>query len=73
MTQVFKLCPLGEYPTTMVTPAQIRGRQEIQIHQRGSFYSEPPTLENGGDRDVISMSREQAIAVAKQILEFTGE
>lgn len=71
MAQVFKKCPEGNYPTVMVADEQQGTFGEIQIHQRGDF-SDAPTLQNGGHRDVISMSREQAIAVARQILELTG-
>ena len=71
MTQSFKKCPYGEYPTVMVADEQMSISGEIQIHQRSTIYESAPTLENDGHRDVISMSRKQAIAVAYKILELT--
>ena len=41
---------------------------EVQIHQGPGGSDEVPTLDSDMKRDVISMSREQALAVAKHII-----
>lgn len=67
--EFFFKCPHVEYPTVNVVDSFIIN--EIQIHQGSSVYFRPATLDGDMERDVISMSRKQAIAVAYKILELT--
>lgn len=67
--------PTVDYPTVNValcTSFLIRG--EIQLHQGARLGSQDPMLDAVAlERDVVSMSREQAILVARKILELFGE
>lgn len=69
--EVFFKCPHSEHPTVNVVNSLIIG--EIQIHQGSNWAQSPPTLRGSMERDVISMSIEQSVIVAKQILKFAGE
>lgn len=66
----FYKCPRFEYPE--VNLVEYSNLNEIQIHQ-GSTMSDHPSLEGKINRDVISMSMECAVEIAKQILEIAGE
>lgn len=67
--------PTVDYPTVnvaMCTSSLIQG--EIQLHQGARLGSPDPMLDAlSVKRDVVSMSKEQAILVARKILELFGE
>lgn len=57
------------YPALNVAFCETVFINEIQIHQGAALTEEVPTLESDMPRDVISMSKEQAVALAHLILE----
>lgn len=60
--------PRNDYPALNIVIADFN-LDEVQIHQGAALSEEIPTLGSDMKRDVVSISKEQAIELAHLILE----